>query len=239
MYNDYYVYERFRKDDNTCFYVGEGRGRRRYATHRNILHDAIAERYGFYTKIYKSNLTQDEACDLEINRIQYYLDNGYGINVYGEYTVDDTKFLTNASYGGEKGFSEAGELNPQYHVSPKERMGDHYDEWLRKTSERLRAQVGDKNPNYHNDTLKKKLEANPELKVLYYSRSGEQNGRAIKVKLYKGNEYIDTFGTIGDACQYIKDILNLNAQVKNMRTNLAQTANGNKLYHGYRVEKVY
>lgn len=25
MNTDYYVYERFRKDDNTCFYVGQGR----------------------------------------------------------------------------------------------------------------------------------------------------------------------------------------------------------------------
>lgn len=31
MNTDYYVYERFRKDDNTCFYVGQGR-KKRYST---------------------------------------------------------------------------------------------------------------------------------------------------------------------------------------------------------------
>ena len=42
MNTDYYVYERFRKDDNTCFYVGQGR-KKRYSTFtRNKLHDAIA-----------------------------------------------------------------------------------------------------------------------------------------------------------------------------------------------------
>ena len=127
MNTDYYVYERFRKDDNTCFYVGQGR-KKRYSTFtRNKLHDAIATKYGFYTIIYKDNLTQEQSCQLETERIKYYISCGYGINNKKQYDIDDTKFLTNTTYGGEKGFSDAGKLNSQYHISPKQRMGEHYE----------------------------------------------------------------------------------------------------------------
>lgn len=104
MNTDYYVYERFRKDDNTCFYVGQGR-KKRYSTFtRNKLHDAIATKYGFYTIIYKDNLTQEQSCQLETERIKYYISCGYGINNKKQYDIDDTKFLTNTTYGGEKDF---------------------------------------------------------------------------------------------------------------------------------------
>ena len=235
MNTDYYVYERFRKDDNTCFYVGQGR-KKRYSTFtRNKLHDAIATKYGFYTIIYKDNLTQEQSCQLETERIKYYISCGYGINNKKQYDIDDTKFLTNTTYGGEKGFSDAGKLNSQYHISPKQRMGEHYDKWKEKTVQRLSAQTGDKNPNYHNDTLKKKLQQNPQLKKIYYSRKNEQNGRAVKVKLYKQDIYVDTFNTIGKACEYIQQTLQLHTSVTNMRSNLVIRSKQGKTYRGYKI----
>lgn len=203
--------------------------------HLQEINYAIATKYGFYTIIYKDNLTQEQSCQLETERIKYYISCGYGINNKKQYDIDDTKFLTNTTYGGEKGFSDAGKLNSQYHISPKQRMGEHYDKWKEKTVQRLSAQTGDKNPNYHNDTLKKKLQQNPQLKKIYYSRKNEQNGRAVKVKLYKQDIYVDTFNTIGKACEYIQQTLQLHTSVTNMRSNLVIRSKQGKTYRGYKI----
>ena len=114
-------------------------------------------------------------------------------------------------------------------------MGEHYDKWKEKTVQRLSAQTGDKNPNYHNDTLKKKLQQNPQLKKIYYSRKNEQNGRAVKVKLYKQDIYVDTFNTIGKACEYIQQTLQLHTSVTNMRSNLVIRSKQGKTYRGYKI----
>ena len=75
--------------------------------------------------------------------------------------------------------NSSGKNNPMYGISPKERMDeDTYNQWLLKKKE---SSKGNKNPNYHNDTLRKKLLEYPELKKEYYSRPGGQNGRAQKI----------------------------------------------------------
>ena len=62
---EYYVYERFRLDNMTCFYVGKGKGRRYKQRSRNSHHDRIAEKHGFITKIYKEHLSEDEALKMK------------------------------------------------------------------------------------------------------------------------------------------------------------------------------
>lgn len=54
---------------------------------------------------------------------------------------------------------------------------------------------GKDNPNYKNNTLKNKLRDNPELKIIYYSRKGGQNGKSkalFMIDITNGDiEYFD------------------------------------------------
>lgn len=235
---DYYVYERFRKDNNTCFYVGRGHGDRIHHKKRNKLHDKICDEYGYYTKIYKNHLTSNEASQLEKDRIKYYVDVlGYGIDIVGYMDRNPNMFLTNRSFGGEDGYFKSGKNNPQYGVSPKERMGSGYEDWFEKTWGRCHHQYGANNPNYHNDTLKKRLEANPELCKKWYSRPNGQNGRARKIRLLnKDKEKIQDFETIKECCYYVKDVLSLTTKPDHMRDNMVKAAKTGKPFHGFYYE---
>lgn len=100
--NDYYVYERMRLDNNTCFYVGKGRGRRCKVKARNEHHNRVAEKYGYETIIIKSNLTEKEALALESEIIHHYVfDLGYGIDIDGYRKNGSDMYLTNQTFGGE------------------------------------------------------------------------------------------------------------------------------------------
>lgn len=89
----YYVYEHWRLDRDECFYVGKGKGYRAYSHRsRNRFHKAICEKLqrigsAFEVRIVASGLTEQEAFDLEIERIQFWREMG----------VD----LANATNGGE------------------------------------------------------------------------------------------------------------------------------------------
>lgn len=101
--NDYYVYEHIRLDNNTCFYVGKGRGKRCYNKSRNSHHDRIVKKYGMKVKILQNNLSEEEAYKLEQETIQNYVFNlDYGIDIIGyNNKVDEPGHLTNCSFGGE------------------------------------------------------------------------------------------------------------------------------------------
>ena len=53
---DYYVYEHIRLDNNTCFYVGKGHGKRCNYVSRNVHHDRIVSKFGMKVNIVKDNL---------------------------------------------------------------------------------------------------------------------------------------------------------------------------------------
>lgn len=235
---EYYVYERFRKDNNTCFYVGRGHGNRIKTKNRNKKHDEICDKYGYYNIIYKDNLTSEEASKIEQERIKYYVDElGYGIDIVGYMDRDPYKYLTNRTFGGEDGFFKSGKDNPQFGISPKERMGSGYEEWFKKTSGRCQNQWGENNPNYHNDGLKKRLEANPELALLWFSRPGNQNGRAQSIRMLDQNKnIIKEFPTIGECCEYVKEVRKSNSKIDCMRSNMSIAARKGKPYLGYYYE---
>ena len=182
--NDYYVYAHIRNDNDTYFYIGKGRNDRAYYKPRNEKHDKIMNEVGMHVAILYKGLTEEEAYQKEYDVVMDCITNqNYNIDIDGyrdRYKTD--RFLTNQTFGSR---GSIGESNPQYNVTPKERMSEEtYNKWRESTVKRLEAQVGDKNPNWHNNTLKKKLEENPELKIEYYSRKGTQNGRATPIELY-------------------------------------------------------
>lgn len=78
----FYVYEHWRTDRDECFYVGKGKGKRAYNMYkRNPFHKAIQKKvakegHAIEVKIVASNLTEQEAFALEIERIKFWRDSG-------------------------------------------------------------------------------------------------------------------------------------------------------------------
>lgn len=70
--NKFYVYEWFIIDTLEVFYVGKGTGKRRFETHnRSKYFKSILNKYNCAVRIYKSYITNEEACEIEIERIAY------------------------------------------------------------------------------------------------------------------------------------------------------------------------
>lgn len=277
----YYVYERFRLDNMTCFYVGKGKGRRYKQKSRNSHHDRIANKYGFITKIYKDHLSEDEALKIENERICYYVfDLGYGIDIDGYRNESNNTYLTNSTFGGQgsngvahtqewkeahskrmsgsgnpmygidifhklsideqnrirKNRSEAnsGKNNPMYGISPKERMTPKkYNKWLENI--RKREFNGSNNPNFGNNTLHEKVKDSQELRIQYYSRPKEQNGRAREIYVYdlSGN-LINRFDYIGECAEWVIKQLNSSSKVSSVRCSIITSIKQNKPYQNYK-----
>ena len=99
---EFYVYEHIRLDNMTCFYVGKGKGNREDKLTRNKHHDNISNKYGHAVVTIKNNLTEEEAFELERERIEYYVFTlGYGIDIEGYENRENNEFLTNMTFGGE------------------------------------------------------------------------------------------------------------------------------------------
>lgn len=277
---EYYVYERFRLDNMTCFYVGKGKGRRYKQKRRNKHHDRIANKYGYITKIYKDNLSEEEAFNVEQERIRYYVfELGYGIDIIG-YQNNSGMYLTNSTFGGEGSSgvphtqqwkeqhsktmsgknnpmygidifhklpieeqnrikllhskNNSGKNNPMYGISPQERMSpEQYNHWLDKMKSRYF--YGENNPNYNNKTLHEKVKDNPELRIQYYSRPKEQNGRAREIYVYDlSNNFVKKFNYIGACAEWLIKESNSSAKVSSIRSHIITSITHNKNYKNYK-----
>lgn len=265
----------------SCFYVGKGRGRRYRNVKRNEHHNRVAEKHGYKTTIIKSNLSEQEALDLEKERIHYYVfDLKYGIDIEGYRNSESGYFLTNQTFGGEgaRGVKHTAEWkiehskrmsgngnpmygvnifvnlskekqnelkeasrernsganNPMFGVSPQKRMSpEKYETWLKKL--KSRDYYGDSNPNFGNKTLHNKVKDNPELRLQYYSRPKEQNGRAREIYVYdNNNSLVKSFSYIGACSEWLKDFLKLKSNPTSIRQAIITSITNNKMYHGYK-----
>lgn len=90
MKNKFYVYAHFRRDNNKCFYIGKGSGKRAWdATNRNKeWADIVNSSGGFDCKLLALDLTEDKAFELEQNFI----------NVVGIDNLTNQKFFKNNIY---------------------------------------------------------------------------------------------------------------------------------------------
>lgn len=160
--NDYYVYEHIRLDNNTCFYVGKGHGKRADYKFRNKHHDRIVRKYGMKVNIIADSLSEDEAYKIEEQTITYYVFVlGYGIDIIGyNNNSDEPGHLTNHTFGGDgsKGMIHSdewcaqhsvdmsGENNPMYGVNVWDTYSEtQKQEILLKISN---ASKGENNPMY-------------------------------------------------------------------------------------------
>ena len=93
----FYVYVHYRKSDNLPFYVGKGSGNRYTETQgRNRYWNKVAKKHGFYSVLWYTGLTEQDAFVQEKQLISDFR------SVYG-------KRITNISDGGE-GFSRSAQV---------------------------------------------------------------------------------------------------------------------------------
>ena len=93
---------------------------------------------------------------------------------------------------------------------------------------------GENNPNYGNDTLKRKYAENPELSKKNNSRPKGQNGRAVRIAMYDINmNEIKRFEYIGELCQWLIDnqyTKRNTTNVEHLRTTITPYIKNAKLY---------
>ena len=154
----FYVYEWFIVDTNEVFYVGKGTGNRRFETHnRNQYFKNILGKYRCAVRLVHQSLTNDEACELEKERIAE-------LRVIG-------KAKCNFTSGGT-GFSE-GSMNPRKLNPPKGEKNPMYG--VRKCGE-LNHFFGRK----HSEETKAKISANRKGKGARYGKDNPMYGKGLK-----------------------------------------------------------
>jgi len=168
--NDYYVYEHIRLDNNTCFYVGKGRGKRANFISRNEHHNRIVEKCGMKVKIIKDNLSEEEAYQFERELIQYYVFTlGYGIDIIGYNNKKvELGHLTNHTFGGDGSFGMVhseewckqhsvdmlGKNNPMYGINV---WISYFDEKVKEIKEKLSLSSSGKNNSMYGISPKERM----------------------------------------------------------------------------------
>ena len=190
---EFYVYAHVRLDNNMCFYVGKGKGKRKDKKTRGLLHDNISNKYGHKVVIIANNLTEKEAFKLERKTIKYYVCTlGYGIYIKGYYVnTENKKFLTNCTWGGEgasgyKHSEESKRKNSESHKGKKQS-----EETKIKKSE---AMKGENNPMFGKNPYANKTPE--EIKIISNKKSNSMKGKN-KGKNAFANKTEEEMGIIG------------------------------------------
>ncbi len=99
----YYIYEYWRLDNNTCFYVGKGKGERCYHINNRSKHFLnIVNKVPVAVIIVADGLTEADALATECYLIdEYVMDEGYGIDIIGIKKNSTGSNLVNATWGGD------------------------------------------------------------------------------------------------------------------------------------------
>lgn len=167
---DYYVYEWFIINTLEVFYVGKGRGMRRFSmASRNKLFMNIINKYNCAVRLYKTGLTEREAFEIEKDRIAE-------LKLIGQARAN----FHIGGCGGDTGYRPIGEKNPFYGRKHKQQTIEKIRQ--KQTGKKLGPltrkkmsiahkgkNVGEKNPMYGR-TLDKNPRATP---ILVINESGE------------------------------------------------------------------
>lgn len=210
MTNEFYVYEWFRKDNGDIFHVGMGKGNRKdNITNRNNYFKRIINKYECDVRIYKSNLSQQEAWDIEKGRIKELKSVGQAY----------TNFHVGGS-GGDTFTHKPDELKEKQIQQWRESMirnggcsGERNSFYGRKHSEDTKRIIGEKakercknglNPmlgRNHTEESKMKMSINKKGKNTGYDNP---NSKKVKVIIPKDN-FEKEFGSIRLARKYVAE----------------------------------
>lgn len=103
-------------------------------------------------------------------------------------------------------------------------IGSHVSCWADYT--------GENNPNYHNDTLRKRYAEDKEFALEKQSRPGGRNGRAVKTSVMH-DDTTKTFDTMTLAAEYVLNSLGLGYKPGNLAAKIPAMVKENKDYLGY------
>lgn len=124
--NCFYVYEWYIKDTMEVFYVGKGKGERYLETRRrNKMFKDIYSTHKCGVRKIKEGLTEQEAFELEVEKIKYYRENttyrlsnqtvgGAGGNTRKYYSKEQLEEYSIRASKKRKGLINQGENNPMY-----------------------------------------------------------------------------------------------------------------------------
>lgn len=123
----FYIYEHWRPDTNSCFYVGKGKNKRawrmsgrRNPHHKNIIAKLASLNLSAEVRIVLSNLSEQNAYDAEVLRISIY-----GI-----------ENLSNITLGGEGMKNPSPEARERMSIAQKKRFKDNPEEIERMSRQR-------------------------------------------------------------------------------------------------------
>lgn len=103
---------------------------------------------------------------------------------------------------------------------------------------KMRNINGANNPNYNNDTLKKKYKDDPKLALEKQSRKGSVNGMSKSIELYKDGNLIDTFEYIGLCCEYLHLNHGFSSNAETVRIGIRRSISKNVPYKGFTFKKM-
>lgn len=190
--NNYYVYEWFIVDTLEVFHVGKGKDNRMYSTSigRNDYFKRIVNKYDCEVRLYKSNLSEEEAYMIERERIAELKAIGQAKTNFhiGGKGGDTWTFRSDESKKDQvekwrttvkENNSLIGESNPFYGKK-------HSEEFLERHSQYMKTKmIGENNGMYgknHSQESIEKISENRKGKA-----AGHNNGMAVKVVAYLPN----------------------------------------------------
>lgn len=105
---------------------------------------------------------------------------------------------------------------------------------------KMRNYIGICNPNYGNHKLSAFYKENPEIAIKKLARKNEQNGRAVKIKLYDHDmNYIGRFDWIGGCAQYLIDNnITKSTSIDDIRDRISKAIKENKMYLKHYYKKI-
>ena len=193
--NNFYVYEWFIVDTDHVFHVGKGQGNRYLELKgRNKYFLRVAKKYNVASRIYKDNLTEDEAWTIEKSRIEELQAIGQcETNIHeggcGGDTVTrmpEVDYIEFCKKVGEKTLERNN--NPEY-----------YEAWLQSVADAMqRPEVKQKISERTKEAM-----SNPEVYELMWDR-----GKASPILLIINLDY-KLFKTVTDFRNYLKQEYNI------------------------------
>ena len=98
---------------------------------------------------------------------------------------------------------------------------------------RYSDKCGEKNPNYHNTTLRERMKNDEELKKKYI-RYGLDNGRATKIYVYdKDMSLVKEFDLIKECAEWLKSFYNSSSKICSIQSAISTAMKENKPYRGF------
>lgn len=210
----FYVYEHWRLDTDTCFYVGKGSGDRAYRkknrnSHwRNIV--AKLERTGsaYEVRIVASGLTEEDSFNLERERIAFWrdivdlaniTDGGTGVSGYVFTEADREKIRQNTPVKRGKDHPMFGRKRPDVVERNKAQKG------LKNPN---RARKGEDNPNFGKpraEETKRKISLSNRGKVVSEETRAKQSASAkLRMSTSEGKANVSAAGKKGAASRWSK-----------------------------------